>query len=80
MELMGLGKWEIASILAMAVVAGIVAYSRSGMGGVSLIANIVLQIVLVLGVVTGFLLLLRKIGFYPGIADDYLARRKDDEK
>ena len=80
MKLLGLGEWEIASILGIAVVAGILAYSRSGMGGVSLVVNIVLQVVLVLAVVTGFLLLARRVGFYPGIADDYLARRKDDEK
>ena len=77
---MGLGKWEIISILAMAAVAGIFAYSRAGMGGISLLVNILLQVVLVLVTGLGFLLLLHRLGFYPGIADDYFARRKDDQK
>ena len=76
MELPNLGKWEIASVLAIAAVAGIMAYSRGGMGGLSLLVNIVLQASLVLIVGVGFFFLLRKIGFYPGIADDYFARRK----
>jgi uncharacterized protein HemY len=77
---MGLGKWEIASILAMAAVAGIFAYSRAGIGGISLLVNVLLQVVIVLVVGIGFFLLLHHLGFYPGIADDYFARRKEDKK
>ena len=80
MAFKSLGKWEIASILAIAAVAGIFAYSRAGMGGISLLVNVLLQVVIVLVVGIGFFLLLRRLGFYPGIGDDYLARRKDDER
>jgi hypothetical protein len=80
MKLWGIGEWEIASILAIAAVAGIMAYSRGGMGGLSLVVNIVLQVTLVLVVGIGFFLLLRKIGFYPGIGDEYIARWKENRR
>ena len=80
MGLRNLGKWEIASILAMAAVAGIMAYSRGGVGGFSLLVNVVLQGILVLVVGIGFFRLLTRIGFYPGIGDDYFARRKQDKE
>lgn len=70
MERRGFAGWEIASLLAIAAVAGVVTYVQADVEGVSLYVNAVLGGGFALVAAAISLYVFRKLGWYPEFVDD----------